>query len=786
MKIVLYYPKIKSIKEVDQMIILDEMYDKLAMIPTLIQLMAFDNIKQYVSNPNESNINEYINLIRDQISRLDYKIPLFDYATKNIYLIDKEDTYQKVTMYNYRFPDNQILKLLNKTIDDLKLIKIESKTGLDPATNWVVKYIQKITKNLNFLSNFNQPILKETYNYTFLNTNPSSRELTSCIKPSYLPYQNYQSPYYTKSELVSMGLNLGLIPNKQTSPWSFTDSNLKNICTKLSQYEITTQMLIYNQLYILYNNAKAYVQYYSLFGSYYFNSYLRNAKSNIDLDLNNHIDNFLKLIQQTPAFDNDYEVYRFIENDDYLNHLSIGDIYEERSFISTTRNPFYSSKDNVFGFILIKIKLKKNMPGIALLMESYSNYPHEQEVLLVPSQLKLVEINNDFKYYHWNKLAEKKIIKKYIFEYVKPISYSIKTYIEKYPSTDSFIPELNFYKLNYDGQTTNERMLNFFNSLPKLNLRRTFYSIIGQTQYKFYAYFLTQNKVYAKFFFLQKEDEQNKMLGDEIYLTIQNPSNGQIELIIEIRNIISVNYYHRYSGLKNFIIDDDLVYWLSGLAKSLQIQTVIIHGNYSSYAHVVENIFDQTKSKSQTQTNLLENFKIISDIDNPDANILNLYTADINTYCVDLVEYIFNSSKRFFHKDYIQRQIPLHMIDKLKTLQFEYLYQTYGSKLHGYEYLYKIFLKKSDPKMTVIEFYKLIHKTYPYLILKLQNLIILSYPSNSIGPWHFYYVLKPFEYLFEKKIINFIPSTNLDKIDELIKNLEAEVKFIHDNKFRQI
>jgi len=62
----------------------------------------------------------------------------------------------------------------------------------------------------------------------------------------------------------------------------------------------------------------------------------------------------------------------------------------------------------------------------------------------------------------------------------------------------------------------------------------------------------------------------------------------------------------------------------------------------------------------------------------------------------------------------------------------------------------------------------------------------MSYPKNCILPWHFYYILNPYEYLFEQGIIQFIPSSNSDKIDELIKNLELEVKFIQENKFRQI
>jgi hypothetical protein len=752
MRILLYNSKKDTIIESSVNVVIDELYDNLSMIPTIKQLIAYD---KSIAKPEE-----YLNNLKDFISRLDYKLPLFDYATKNIYLIDYENIYSKITTNNMRFPNSNIIELLKETIIEMQNLQTQSE--------WIPSYIKKLQKNLNFLSNFNMQILKETFIEVFLNTNPTTREITSCIKPSYLPYQDYQSPYYTKSELISMGLNLNLIPDNNIKPWSYTGKELKDICMKLSNYEINTKTLLYNQLYILYNNAKSYIQFYSLFGSYYFNNYLRKTDSIKDLDLEKHISNILKIIEKSPVLESDYEVYRFIESDDYLNDIKVGSFLNENSFISTTRNPFYAN-DNVFGFILIKIILKKNIQGIALLIESYSNYPQEQEILLPPSKLKLISIDNNFKYYHWNKLAEKKIVKKYIFEYVEPLSYNIDYYTQKYLISNILIPTIDFYKQEYSGNTIQEKTINFFISLPKYNLRRIFKSKIGDSEYEITAYFLTQNKVYSKFFFLQKEDDQNVRLGDEIYMTIQNKSNGHIELLIEIRNIISVNYYHRYSGLNCSVSDNDLLHWLSGLAKSLNIQTIIIHGNYSSYVNIVEKI---------TQNNLLDEYKTIQHINNPDANILNLYTADINTYCVDLIEYIFDNKKRFANKSYISRKIPLHLIDKLKLLKFKELYKLDTS--------FNSIYKKLDPDISILDMYKIIHIKYPYLIPKLHNLIILTYPKNIVLPWHFYYVLKPFEYMYENKLISYIPMINSDRIEELIKNLDMEVKFIHDNKFRQI
>lgn len=758
MKIILYYKNIDKILEISDDKVLDELYYNLAMIPTIKQIKEYNN--------GIIDKKKFIKEEREIISKLSYKVPLFDYITKNIYLVEKNEVYNKVTGDNYRFLDEKIIKLLKETINKIKTIKTK--------TEWINKYIEKLNKNINFINNFNIKVLKKTFLAIFFETNPTSKEITECIKPTFLPYQYYQSPYYNKSELISLALNLNIIKNTNILPSSYSESEINNIYNKIKKYEIDTQILIYNQLYILYNNAKSYVQYYTLFGSYYFNNYMRNISTK-DEELELHINNFLELIKKAPAFKNDYIVYRFIENDEYLTQIKIGDIYNENSFISTTRNPFYSAKNNMFGFILIKIKIPANKEGIALLLESYSNYPHEQEIILPPSTLKLTNIDTNYNYYHWDKLAESKITKVYNFEYINPLFYNISHITSKYLINSIQIPILDFYNIEFTGKSPNDKIYNFFNSLPKINLRRTFYTNIGNNKYTFYVYFLTKNKVYNKFFFLQKNQENNP--ADEIYMTIQNTINGKIELFIEIKTIISVNYYFRFSGHKNNIPDSDLIHWLAGLAKSLNIFTIIIHGNYNSYIHIAENILKFN--------NLLDDFKTIQEIDNPDSNIINIYTADINTYCTDIIDYIYNHDQRYNNITYIQRKIPLHMINKLKNIKFKNLYEKYSNKYERIEELNYIY-NKGDLDISIMEFYKIIHSKYPYLINKLQNIILNLYPKEFELPWHFYYIFKPFEYLYQKKIIPYITSQYTDPIDDLIKNLRNETLFIHDNKFRQI
>ena len=63
------------------------------------------------------------------------------------------------------------------------------------------------------------------------------------------------------------------------------------------------------------------------------------------------------LIRSAPKFDKDYILYRFIKDDPHLINLSVGDTINTKSFLSTTRDPFYRSEEYKFGFIILKIKM---------------------------------------------------------------------------------------------------------------------------------------------------------------------------------------------------------------------------------------------------------------------------------------------------------------------------------------------------------------------------------------------------------------------------------------------
>ena len=146
------------------------------------------------------------------------------------------------------------------------------------------------------------------------------------------------------------------------------------------------------------------------------NSYLRNQ--NFSLVANNIYNNIIgtlwNLCYTSPPFDNDYILYRFIKDDLYLQNLKIGDTYNDTSFMSTTRDPFYRSDVYNFGFILIKVRIPKNIKGVALCLEGCSHFPEEQEIIFAPgTKYKLTARNENITYYHTDLQYSSKIKTKY-------------------------------------------------------------------------------------------------------------------------------------------------------------------------------------------------------------------------------------------------------------------------------------------------------------------------------------------------------------------------------------
>jgi len=745
-KIYLYYTNDNIIKEFKGDNILLDLYYKLAIIPNE------KSLKDYIkSNKIKSikDIKQYINDLIKLISINDSYIPLYDAQTKNIYLINRDNVYYRVINDNYRLPDEKIIKYLNKIYEEIKSIKDKN--------IFLIEYLNKLEKNINFLKNYDLDILKNTYNKILYETNPLYNELTTCLKSYYLPYQKI-NPFYTKLELSKLS-KIYNIENKD------------NICEEIKKYEIDAQTLLYHQIYLNTNKAKSYVQYYSLLGSFLFNNYLRDKDSIKDDILETHIINFYKIMNKSPSFNKSINIFRYIDNDNYLSKLKKGDIYNEYSYISTTRDPFYAINKNLFGFILLKIKIPINKEGIGLCLESYSLFNEELEILLSPGKLKLLNIITD------DNTIDKNIIKIYEFEYLEPLD--IITYLSNYNNKDNdIIPYFDFYNLDKSilfEIRYSDRIMEFLKLTKKLNHKRLFRTKIGNKEYILEANLVLENSVYHKFFYLQKKDGIYSMKGNEIYFSLINPINAEIELIIEIRNMMSINYLHRFTGVECSIPDYILLDFISHLSYHFKIEDIIIHSKYISYFDIIINQLKQMDEDNK----LLNEYLEVGNMSTPDSNWLNLYSGDNTYYSIDFIDYLYNKKKRFNNKNIINI-VKSYQIDNIFNLDpFKIINNIITDPIYKLQSKYKYKRLK--------ELYELLHTKYPYYIKDIhyninqylkKNNIKLDYPLTK--PIYNY---KPLNYLYQIKKISNIPNFNYIYDDYLFKYVEQNRKIIR-NRFR--
>ena len=751
---ILIYPD-NSIKEVDNDIIIDELYYKLARVPTLKELKTkYEKLDQ-----------SYLDELKINISKNKKYVPLFDINSKNIYIINTINIFYRIMECDYRLPDEKTISILKNT-----LMIYESKK----ERNQVIElYIEKLKKNIVFLDCYNLNVLKNTYYEIFYQTSPATREITNCIKPSYFSFLSTTKPYFTLSQLYMMAKNMNLELNLE---------NINDVCKIVQENDIDGKNLLKHHLYITGNNAKNYIQLYTLLGAYYLNEYIRKENSIRDIILEKHIKNIWKLINKAPSFNKSYYVYRFVEEDDYIKHLKVNDIYHEESFISTTRNPFYNPKHNVFGFILLKIKLPANIEGVGLCVETHSLFNKEEEILLSPGRLKLVGIDNDFHFYHTDKAAENKIKKKYEFEYLGPIKTSPIEKTKNYKHLEGEIPILDFSKIIIDGYKFEEKIMYFFDKLVKnINGNRYFYSKIGKETYLFQIYYLDASIIYEKYFFLQ---QSKKKLEDELYIIIQDLDTAKIKLFIEIRDVISVNYIFRYVGSEKYFKDEELLLFLAYLARSFNINQVIIHDNYISYEAIAEKRLDEANIKD-------------FDMENPDTDIVNLYSGYSNYYPEEIINYMTSLSYFFGKTEYIPKYhnqpgiepvLKYHMIESLMNINTEVVLS-----IRERTPLYRIFQKNKEKYHKFLEFYLFIHYNYFYLLKELnerinQYLIEKTLSDvKEINPWlNNYFYFDPKTFLYEKDILPLLPKTNINLVEKYIKKISEENLALRKSRYRQI
>ena len=546
-----------------------------------------------------------------KLSKYEELIPIYYIYSQKIYPINKQNIHYRLIDSHYRFVNYEIFQWIKNLYD-----KNSHDKNLGPR----FKY------NIDLMNNYDIDTLIETSYKALYKYSPLLGLLVSiCKRNSFHPFILHLKPYYTKLELIKLGQNMDIVKSNIDPEYLIDQETHYNICKSVSKNDVSFWEIKLHHEHILKTNIISWVCFYSWTGSFLFNKYLRNLSVNairanqsrsrqlntrlIDTNYLNGLIKIVKSIEQAPALTNNYDIYRFIWDDSFIMGMKEGELFIDKGFLSTTRDPFYSPGLNGnFGLILIKITIPKNKKGVGLFIENFSLFPKEEEFLLPPySKLKLVSKNDKFKYYHTNPEFEKLINRKYEFELIdidyalfyKQISEihpvkSLQTQPEKSLQTQ---PEKSLQtqpeKLNYSpidkitiAGTDRINLIKAFiqthGSDNKINL------LIGSNKYSFgYQWFdSSETSSYNKFYW-------NKM-RDGLILSIFD-SDGYPYLNIEIGKELIINYINQmYFTNTNYNLtqsDLDLIYHLGRI---FYYKSAIIFQHYSNF-----NIFESNYSPEQ-------------------------------------------------------------------------------------------------------------------------------------------------------------------------------------------
>jgi len=599
---------------------------------------------------------------------------------------------------------------------------------------------------LEFLSSFDIDILQTTYVWIFYYySNEVGKNITTCIRPSFLPHLKHINPYYTRSELINLALNMELI--KSTDKY-YDQEDIMDLCELIKVNDINSKTIMEHQIHIIDNNKIGIIQYYSLQGSFFMNQYMRNMapyehKNEL---LETNIKSMWELINSAPEFDKSYILYRFIQDDSYLRNLKLGDIFIDPSFISTTRDPFYQAETYKFGFILIKIKIPGGKKGVGLCIETYSHFPEEQEIILPPlTKLKLEKKDENTPYYHTDTMFASKVATRYEFTYIgkEEIRFIDRPLLEK---NNYIVDFLTAEPLN--ALTVYEKIKKFSNTY--VNELYQFRTRIGEKDYDLIVEWYDSSSVYKPFYATITNN------GFSIY-TIQN---NYISFFIELgednnQTYMYVNYYFRYASTNHNkeIKDTDFIDFLSRMAYYFGIKNIILYAEYSS-CDLGKELFNH--------------------------HDIEIYRG--GNYCMDFYNYLKDKTKRFQQKKIninsteIKPEFSYYELDRLRNVDpLKILYKYDKDDLFQiYEKSYKTFFK--DDKYNLADFYVWMVENQcvnlKFLVDKTFRLFNTNNPFDND-----YYILDAIAYLYNRELISEYPILQpvkkyegKSKSDELPKN----------------
>lgn len=445
--------------------------------------------------------------LRKEMSVDDIYFPLFDINNNKIRLIKKDNVFNFIKNYNFRVLNEDLINFLDNNKYDKKLIKLIDYFDLKILNNYLTNYIlyesEEVFKDLSY----------------FLN-------------PAYI--NNFDiSPYLKKSSIINTALNTNKLRVKDLP---IKLEKLTNIYSDIKNILFTGDILKSHNEVIYKNNCTKLIRYYTFLGNVQINNLIRNKKKFYDKNCYIHVNKIYNLFSKTNKLNEDKVIFRFIKDDKFLNVSKVGDIYKSNSFMSCTRKPNINTKNNEFGFILLKINLPKNSQGYFLSIELNSVFNYEKEILLKPGlKLKLKSLDEDVDFYLFEDQFVRNIKKKYEFDVIG----EEKIIIPDLPKMN--IPEIELINKTSEFSNLDDSIANFLKDYELVN--KSFYLKYSDNKRKLiYLDYYDSTSLYSNFFYYKNING--------LFLYSFN-EEGDLDLFIEIGDNLILNYPGDSLGLKS-------------------------------------------------------------------------------------------------------------------------------------------------------------------------------------------------------------------------------------------
>ena len=585
----------------------------------------------------------------DKIELSEYEeiIPMYDIYTNQIYPVDKKDILLYLDENSYRFIDKQLVENIINIFEKYK--KKYEKTNDKDQKNRLLILLHEFSNMIKIIRNYNIDILTNTSYESITKSTLNNLSISICQRNSFHPFITYLKPYYSKLELIKLGQNMNKIDKTGHVDALFQKEIEYEVCMLTRINDIAFNEIKNHSITIFKNSKITDVTFYSYIGASLLNRFLRfdfNTKT-LNKFYYERLKNIVSIMKKTPGLKKDYQIYRFINDDKFLKNKKIGEIFTDNGFLSTTRNPFYSSGINgTFGLILVKVHLKKNVKATGLFIEHFSLFPKEEEFLLAPfTKLRLISKNNNFKYYHTNEEFEDKIYKKYELEFVG-LDYN---WIKKIKIKEEPIKELDFNMTDVP--------INIFK-----NISNKYHQVkINNLIFNYYVFDATQS--YRKFYYNKIENGISLIHFDK---------NGYPSLVFELGDELAVNYINQYYFYndRELLSEKDILDIIILLGKMFNYKKALIFHSYDNFSKFksnylkIQEVFLNMKHYDRTLYNYLkhnkkpfksekryyDNFKKIDSIVNksiPKDIHFKTKETSIKKAFIDTVENYFDDYEKF-------------------------------------------------------------------------------------------------------------------------------------------